>query len=122
MVYQIRYEDKGSGRQRKVARPIKNRKELMVLRNSKTNLRLLAKARDGDSEAKAKLLQLAYNIGYADGPLAGCKSQGSFFFHDVDCYDAAQSEAIKELILSKKDEIGLVMLERSVSGGWHLVC
>ena len=122
MVYQIRYEDKGSGRQRKVARPIKNRKELMALRNSKTNLRLLAKARDGDSEAKAKLLQLAYNIGYADGPLAGCKSQGSFFFHDVDCYDAAQSEAIRELILSKKDEIGLVMLERSVGGGWHLVC
>ena len=105
-----------------MARPIKNRKELMALRNSKTNLRLLAKARDGDSEAKAKLLQLAYNIGYADGPLAGCKSQGSFFFHDVDCYDAAQSEAIRELILSKKDEIGLVMLERSVGGGWHLVC
>ena len=122
MVYQIRYEDKGSGRRQKVARPIKNRKELMALRNSKTNLRLLAKARDGDSEAKAKLLQLAYNIGYADGPLAGCKSQGSFFFHDVDCYDAAQSEAIRELILSKKDEIGLVMLERSVGGGWHLVC
>ncbi len=122
MVYQIRYEDKGSGRRQKVARPIKNRKELMALRNSKMNLRLLAKARDGDSEAKAKLLQLAYNIGYADGPLAGCKSQGSFFFHDVDCYDAAQSEAIRELILSKKDEIGLVMLERSVGGGWHLVC
>ena len=122
MVYQIRYEDKGSGRRQKVARPIKNRKELMALRNSKTNLRLLAKARDGDNAAKAKLLQLAYNIGYADGPLAGCKSQGSFFFHDVDCYDAAQSEAIRELILSKKDEIGLVMLERSVGGGWHLVC
>jgi hypothetical protein len=122
MVYQIRYEDKGSGRQQKVARPIKNRKELMALRNSATNLRLLAKARNGDKEAKRQLVQLAYNLGYVEGSLAGCKSQGSFFFHDVDCYDAAQSEAIRELILSKKDEIGLVMLERSVSGGWHLVC
>ena len=26
------------------------------------------------------------------------------------------------MILSKKDEIGLMMLERSVGGGWHLVC
>jgi hypothetical protein len=57
-----------------------------------------------------------------DGLLAGCESQGGFFFHDVDCYDAEQSKAIKDLILSKKDEIGLRMLERSVGGGWHLVC
>ena len=27
-----------------------------------------------------------------------------------------------DVILSKKDEIGLMMLERSASGGWHLVC
>ena len=122
MVYQITYEDKGNGTMGKVARPVRTRARLMALRNSKTNLRNLAKAREGDSAAKAKLVQLAYNIGYAEGPLAGCKSQGSFFFHDVDCYDAAQSEATKELILTKKDEIGLVMLERSASGGWHLVC
>ena len=122
MVYQITYEDKGNGTKAKVARPVRTRARLMALRNSKTNLRNLAKAREGDSAAKAKLVQLAYNIGYADGPLAGCKSQGSFFFHDVDCYDAAQSEATKELILTKKDEIGLVMMERSASGGWHLVC
>ena len=57
-----------------------------------------------------------------DGLIAGCKSQGSFFFHDVDCYDKEQSDAFKELILSKKETIGLMMLERSASGGWHLVC
>jgi hypothetical protein len=34
----------------------------------------------------------------------------------------SQSEAICQQILSKKDEIGLMMLERSASGGWHLVC
>ena len=120
MIYRITFE--GTGKKKKLALPVKDRQELLVLRNSKTNLDLLEKARNGDSEAKGKLLQLAYNIGHVDGLIAGCKSLGSFFFHDVDCYDKEQSEAIKQLILSKKDEIGLMMLERSAGGGWHLVC
>ena len=121
MIYRIEYV--GEGRQKKkLAHPVKDRKALLALRNSKTNLNRLEKARAGDSDAKSKLLQLAYNIGHVEGLIAGCKSLGSFFFHDVDCYDKEQSEAIKHLILSKKDEIGLMMLEQSVSGGWHLVC
>jgi hypothetical protein len=117
MIYKIHYEGK-----RKFALPIKNREELMALRNSQENLENLAKARQGDSEAKGRLLQLAYNIGHVEGLIAGCKSIGSYFFHDVDCYDSEHSERIKNLILEKKDEIGLRMLERSASGGWHLVC
>jgi len=117
MIYRIYYEGK-----RKFALPIKNREELMSLRNSKTNIDTLAKVRQGDASAKPDLLQLAYNIGHVEGALAGCKSIGSYFFHDVDCYDSEHSEQTKELILSKKDEIGLKMLERSASGGWHLVC
>ena len=122
MIYQITYTKDGNGRNKKVARPVKDRTELMALRNSKENQELLAKARQGDGEAKAKLLQMAYNIGHVDGLLAGCESQGSFFFHDVDCYDAEQSATIRDLIMEKKDEIGLLMLERSAGGGWHLVC
>lgn len=121
MIYRITYQ--GEGKQRKkLASPVKDRAELMRLRDAKRNLELLEKARSGDEKAKGKLLQLAYNLGHVDGALAGCKSIGSFFFHDVDCYDSEQSAAIRELILSKKDEIGLVMLEKSVGGGWHLVC
>ena len=86
MIYEIIYEGKGKDK-KKLARPVKDRKALMALRDSTQNLDLLAKARNGDAKAKAKLLQLAYNIGHVDGPIAGCKSQGSFFFHDVDCYD-----------------------------------
>ena len=119
MVYEIIYEGKGK---KKLARPVKDRQALLALRDSTQNLDLLAKAREGDSKAKAKLLQLAYNLGHVDGRLAGCQSIGSFFFHDVDLYDKAQSEAIRDLILSKKDAIGLVMLEKSPSGGYHLVC
>ena len=117
MIYRIYYEGK-----RKFALPIKNREELMALRNSKANIDTLAKVRQGDASAKPDLLQLAYNIGHVEGALAGCKSIGSYFFHDVDCYDEEHSQQTKELILSKKDEVGLKMLERSASGGWHLVC
>ena len=117
MIYRIYYQGVV-----KYITPVKNREELMALRNSKENLACLAKARKGDQKAKSKLLQLAYNLGHAEGKLAGCERIGSYFFHDVDCYDPAQSEAIKELVLSKKDTIGLMMLEKSPGGGWHLVC
>ena len=117
MIYRIYYQGVV-----KYITPVKNREELMALRNSKENLACLAKARKGDQKAKSKLLQLAYNLGHAEGKLAGCERIGSYFFHDVDCYDPAQSEGIKELVLSKKDTIGLMMLEKSPGGGWHLVC
>ena len=120
MIYRITY-DGGH----KIAHPVKNREELMALRNSIENQDNLAKARKGDAEAKAKLLQLAYNLGHVEGVLAGCKSIGSFFFHDIDAYGVNDNdndnENIKDLILSKKEEIGLMMLERSASGGWHIV-
>ena len=118
MIYRIYYDNKNH----KFAARVKNREELMALRNTPENMDNLAKAQKGDHEAKTKLLQLAYNIGHVEGALAGCKSIGSYFFHDVDCYDEEHSKQTKELILSKRDEIGLKMLERSASGGWHLVC
>ena len=86
MIYEIIYEGKGKDK-RKLARPVKDRKALMALRDSTQNLDLLAKARNGDTKAKAKLLQLAYNLGHVDGLIAGCNSIGSFFFHDVDLYE-----------------------------------
>ena len=121
MIYEITYAGEGKGK-KKMARPVKDRAALMAKRDSKKNLGYLTKARNGDAKAKAKLVQLAYNLGYVDGQLAGCKSIGSYFFHDVDCYDARQSEQIRQLVLSKKDEIGLMMLEKSAGGGYHLVC
>ena len=106
----------------KVARQVTNREDFLALRNSATNLSNLSRARQGDAEAKAQLVQFAYNDMMPDGKVAGCCHPSDCFFHDIDCYDAAQTEQYKALILSKKDEIGLLMLERSVGGGWHLVC
>ena len=117
MIYRI--VNKG----KKFAYQVKNREDFLSLRNSKKNLDNLAKARKGDDKAKAQLVQFAYNLGVLQSSaLAGCKSIGSYFFHDVDCYDAAQSEAMAQQILAKKDEIDLMMLEKSASGGYHLVC
>ncbi|ADE82275.1 hypothetical protein PRMUPPPA20_04780 [Xylanibacter ruminicola] len=117
MIYRIINKGK------KFAYLVKNREDFLALRNTKENLENLAKARKGDEKAKAQLVQFAYNIGVLkSSALAGCKSIGSYFFHDVDCYDAEQSAAIAKQILAKKDEIGLMMLEKSASGGYHLVC
>ena len=117
MIYRIINKGK------KFAYQVKNREDFLALRNTKENLDDLAKARKGDEKAKAQLVQFAYNIGVLkSSALAGCKSIGSYFFHDVDCYDADQSAAMAQQILAKKDEIGLMMLEKSASGGYHLVC
>ena len=117
MIYHITYKNN-----RKFATPVNNREEFLALRNSKENLENLAKARAGDSEAKGRLVQFAYNLGHVNGALAGCKSIGSYFFHDIDCYDQSESEAMAKQILAKKDEIGLMFLEKSASGGFHAVC
>jgi hypothetical protein len=117
MIYRI--VNKG----KKFAYLVKNREDFLAIRNTKENLENLAKARKGDEKAKAQLEQFAYNIGVLkSSALAGCKSIGSYFFHDVDCYDADQSAAMAQQILTKKDEIGLMLLEKSASGGYHLVC
>ena len=117
MIYRIINKGK------KFAYLVKNREDFLALRNTKENLDNLAKARKGDEKAKAQLVQFAYNIGVLkSSALAGCKSIGSYFFHDVDCYDAEQSAAMAQQILAKKDEIGLMLLEKSASGGYHLVC
>lgn len=121
MIYRITFQKTG-GKNQKLASRVKDRQELLALRNAQSNLEVLQKVRGGNTEVKSQLLQLAYNLGHAEGLIAGTKSIGSFFFHDVDCYDSSSSDEIRDLILSKKDEIGLRMLERSASGGWHLVC
>ncbi len=107
---------------RKVTCEVNNREEFIKLKNSPDNLFKLEHARKGNADAKSKLVQFAYNDLMPDGLVAGCCHPSSYFFHDIDCYDSAQAEATKEKILSLKEQIGLMMLERSVNGGWHLVC
>ena len=78
MIYHIDYDKD----RRKVACPVKNRQELLALRDSEKNLRILREYRSGKTDVKGDLLQLAYNIGHVNGLIAGCKSIGSHFFHE----------------------------------------
>ena len=118
MIYHVTY----NAQRQKIASRVNNREEFLAIRNSGENLAHLTKARAGDEKAKGKLAQFAYNLGHVEGPLAGCKSIGSYFFHDIDCYNQTESQAMAQQIMAKKDEIGLKMLEKSASGGYHLVC
>jgi len=59
-------------------------------------------------------------------PLKGCKTVGNSVGMDVDLneeenLEEKQNHAIRDRILAKKEELGLLMLERSVTKGYHLV-
>ena len=79
--------------------------------------------REGDEEQKTKLLQMNYScLPNEDGTLKGSTRMSTSVGMDVDHIAAEEMEAIKERILAKKEELGLLMLERSARGqGFHLV-
>ena len=106
----------------KTARPVRNRKEYVALRNIATNVKSFELARAGDSKAKAKLRQFNYNALITNGVLRGCRHVASTFSHDIDCGDEQLCRQTAEKILAKKEEIGL--LELSISSGWglHAIC
>lgn len=106
----------------KKARPVKNRKEYLAIRNTEANAKNYVAARAGDKNAKARLKQFNYNDLLPNGVLKGCCHTASTFAHDIDCGDEQECKAIAARLLEKKDEIQL--LELSVSSGWglHAVC
>ena len=102
----------------KVARPVKNRKEYLALRNAARNVNNFRRARDGDKKAKACLLQFNYNALLPDGVLKNCRHVASTFALDIDCGKEAVCRETAQRILAQKDAVGL--LELSVSSGWGL--
>ena len=116
LIYQI----DGSGP--KYARPIKDSKEYIALRNAPDNAKSFYDARGGDEAAKANQIQFNYNDLLPNGVLKGCCHPSSTFAHDIDCGDAKEQERIKAVLLEKKDEIGLLELSGSARYGIHAVC
>ena len=78
---------------------------------------------EGDEELKRKLVQMNYScLPNDDGSLKGSTRMSSTVGMDIDHVGADEMESLKEHILSKKDELGLLMLEVSARGeGYHLV-
>ena len=116
-------------------RPVLSRPEYLALRNSGEQLFNVAAIRKGDTKQKQHLVQMNYScLPNADGTLKGSKQASNTVGMDIDFVaptelSAAEQQAwlaermvgVPELVLGKREALGLLMLERSASKGYHLV-
>ena len=104
-------------------RPIESRESYLTLRGSRKQKTTVMAIRNGDETQKTHLLQMNYScLPGADGKLKGATQASNSVGMDIDHIKAEELEATKERILSKKEELGLLMLELSARGaGYHLV-
>ena len=130
-VFEIYKGDGGA----KFMRPIHNREEYLNSRNSDKQRQTLKTVRAGDEKRKSDLTQMNYScLPNADGSLKGSKTASRSVGMDIDFkapkelsaeeaakWLAKQMAGVPELVLSKKDDLGLQMLERSATKGYHLV-
>ena len=118
---------------KKVCVPITKKEEYMALRDSKYNADCVEKARKGETfttrsgeqkSYKVNLVQFNYSCyPNEDGTLKGTTKPADSVGMDVDFNEAeiGKIPEVVERILAKKDEIGLLMLEKSATKGLHLV-
>ncbi len=110
-VYTIYYKDGA-----KLMRPVKDETEYRLLRDSQHN-------RTAD---KHHMVQMNYScLPNADGTLKGAtrmsRSVGMDIDFDPKAADYEQKMAsVPDLVMGKKDELGLLMLERSANKGYHI--
>ena len=104
-------------------RPVLTREEYLKLRNGGFQKDNVARIRQGDESRKSSLVQMNYScLPNDDGTLRGAKRMSTTVGMDIDHLTAEDMPKVKERILQKKDELGLLMLEESVRGaGYHLV-
>ena len=121
-VHVIYYEKRGK-KSVKMMRPVKTREEYLALRDSTRQRNLLKAVRNGEEKKKMQLVQMNYScLPNADGTLAGSTTMSNTVGMDIDHLKPEELESVKQRILSKKDELGLLMLEKSARGeGYHLV-
>ena len=116
-------------------RPVLSREEYLALRGTEKQKAILKTVREGDERQKHRLIQMNYScLPNEDGSLKGSTRMSSSVGMDIDFkapeelsaeesakWLAKQMAGVPELVLSKKDEFGLQMLERSATKGYHLV-
>ena len=116
-------------------RPVLDREDYLRLRSGGNQQTILKAVRSGDETQKADLTQMNYScLPNPDGSLKGSKTASMSVGMDIDFkapkdlsaeerakWLAKQMAGVPELVLSKKDNLGLLMLERSATKGYHLV-
>ncbi|WP_231480202.1 DUF3987 domain-containing protein, partial [Prevotella sp. P6B4] len=107
----------------KMMRPVRSREEYMALRNGGEQQQLVQRIRGGEEGLKHKLVQMNYScLPNDDGTLKGSTRMSTTVGMDIDHLAPDEMPAIRERILNKKEELGLLMLEESArGGGFHLV-
>ena len=122
----------------KMMRLVQSKEEYLKLRDSDRQKYLVNEIRRGRKDGsmskdeidkmKRQLIQFNYScIPGEDGHLKGVKTPALSFGMDIDFnpddpdYEKKMAE-VPQKVMEKKDELGLLMLERSVSKGYHLVC
>ncbi len=116
-------------------RPIRSREEYLALRGSEKQKAILKTVREGDERQKHRLIQMNYScLPNEDGSLKGSATMSTSVGMDIDFkapdgmsaensakWLAEQMAGVPEMVVKKKDMIGLQMLERSATKGYHLV-
>ncbi|SDO30122.1 hypothetical protein SAMN04487900_11491 [Prevotella communis] len=117
-VHYIYYKD-GAKRMR----PVLTREEYLSMRNGGEQRRLVERIRAGEEGLKSKLVQMNYScLPNEDGSLKGSKTMSTTVGMDIDHLSKEEMPTVRERILQKKEELGLLMLEESArGGGYHLV-
>ncbi len=107
----------------KMMRPILKRESYLKLRGTKKQKNTLLAVRNGKGEMKTKLVQMNYScLPNEDGTLKGSSRMSNSVGMDIDHIAAEEMPLVRKRILEKKDELGLLMLERSARGeGFHVV-
>ena len=118
----------------KMMRPVLSREEYLRLRDGGEQKSNLRRIRQGEVKLKGELVQMNYScLPNDDGTLRGSKTASTTVGMDVD-FNAPESFSaeeqkgwlkeqmakVPELVLGKKEALGLLMLERSATKGYHL--
>ena len=107
----------------KMMRPVPTREEYLALRNGGEQQSIIKAVRSGDDSRKSRLVQMNYScLPNDDGTLKGSIRMSTTVGMDIDHISREQMQPVMMRILSKKDELGLLLLEKSARGaGYHLV-
>ena len=119
----------------KMMRPVHTREEYLTLRNGGEQQQLVQRIHGGEDALKHKLLQMNYScLPNDDGTLKGSKRMSTTVGMDIDfvapkelsteeqqAWLSERMARVPELVMNKKDELGLQMFERSATKGYHLV-
>jgi hypothetical protein len=117
----------------KMMRPVLNREDYLRLRNGGNQKSNLNRIRQGEVKLKGDLVQMNYScLPNEDGTLKGSKTASMSVCMDIDfkapeglseeekkAWLSEQMARVPELVLSRKDELVPLMLERSATKGYH---